>query len=438
MIKNYSVRTDLALEEKERFESDHVEISGVVLEEDYDEASELRVTRVEIKTENGAKAMGKPVGTYLTIETPNLAMPDEKSQTVIAEKVCSFIKELIRKFEVKDKDLSILVVGLGNREVTPDSLGPCVADHLSVTRHIVKEYGKYAIGVDDAPMISAVVPGVMGQTGMESAEIVRGIVSETNPDVIIAVDALAARNSKRLNRTIQIADTGIHPGSGVGNHRNGMTMETLGVPVIGIGVPTVVDAATIVNDTMENFIRALESSDSLKGVGEVLRSYNAGEKYEFVKELISPHLNGMFVTPKDVDEMVHHISHTLSEAINMLFSAGSGRSEAQEKRTKHTLSEVIERTMSDGGSISDIRKRTRTEEADDPVSVFLSGNDLFDFGRNVVGSNVWFPNSYFFGCGRDVHAAACIFEQKPAKNSSRVFYRTILSVSSDSRVCDGA
>ena len=348
MIKNYSVRTDLALEEKERFESDHVEISGVVLEEvqklmkdeqalfsdgnisqeDYDEASELRVTRVEIKTENGAKAMGKPVGTYLTIETPNLAMPDEKSQTVIAEKVCSFIKELIRKFEVKDKDLSILVVGLGNREVTPDSLGPCVADHLSVTRHIVKEYGKYAIGVDDAPMISAVVPGVMGQTGMESAEIVRGIVSETNPDVIIAVDALAARNSKRLNRTIQIADTGIHPGSGVGNHRNGMTMETLGVPVIGIGVPTVVDAATIVNDTMENFIRALESSDSLKGVGEVLRSYNAGEKYEFVKELISPHLNGMFVTPKDVDEMVHHISHTLSEAINMLFSAGSGRSEA--------------------------------------------------------------------------------------------------------------
>ena len=327
MIKNYSVRTDLALEEKERFESDHVEISGVVLEEDYDEASELRVTRVEIKTENGAKAMGKPVGTYL-IETPNLAMPDEKSQTVIAEKVCSFIKELIRKFEVKDKDLSILVVGLGNREVTPDSLGPCVADHLSVTRHIVKEYGKYALDGEANRLVSAVVPGVMGQTGMETVEIVRGIVSETNPDVIIAVDALAARNSKRLNRTIQIADTGIHPGSGVGNHRNGMTMETLGVPVIGIGVPTVVDAATIVNDTMENFIRALESSDSLKGVGEVLRSYNAGEKYEFVKELISPHLNGMFVTPKDVDEMVHHISHTLSEAINMLFSAGSGRSEA--------------------------------------------------------------------------------------------------------------
>ena len=169
-------------------------------------------------------------------------------------------------------------------------------------------------------MISAIVPGVMGQTGMESSEIVRGIVAETHPDIVIAVDALAARNSRRLNRTVQIADTGIHPGSGVGNHRIGMTKESLGVPVIGIGVPTVVDAATIVNDTMENFIRALESSDALRGVGRELRSYNAGEKYEFVKELIAPHLNGMFVTPKDVDELIHHISHTISEAINMLFT----------------------------------------------------------------------------------------------------------------------
>ncbi|WP_072525566.1 GPR endopeptidase [Clostridium sp. Marseille-P3244] len=323
MLRNYSVRTDLALEEKEQFESDNVEIPGVVLEEDYDEKSEIRVTRVEIETENGAKAMGKPVGTYLTLETPNLAVPDEESHVEIAEKLCGYIRELIDKNDVrKDKDLSVLVVGLGNREVTPDALGPYVADHLSVTRHIVKEYGKYAMGMERADMISAIVPGVMGQTGMESAEIVRGIIRETHPDIVIAVDALAARNSRRLNRTVQIADSGIHPGSGVGNHRIGMTRESLGVPVIGIGVPTVVDAATIVNDTMENFIRALESSQSLKGVGEVLKSYNEGEKYEFVKELIAPHLNGMFVTPKDVDEMVHHISHTISEAINMLFASG--------------------------------------------------------------------------------------------------------------------
>ncbi|HJA05798.1 MAG TPA: GPR endopeptidase [Candidatus Mediterraneibacter pullicola] len=320
MLRNYSVRTDLALEEKERFESDNVEISGVVLEEEYDEEKELKVSRVEIRTENGAKAMGKPAGTYLTLESPNLALPDEDLQMGIATELCRYMKELIDKnISGKEKDISILVVGLGNREVTPDALGPYVADHLTVTRHIVKEYGKYAMGEEQSHLISAIVPGVTGQTGMESAEIVRGIVRETNPDIVIAVDALAARNSRRLNRTVQIADTGIHPGSGVGNHRSGMTKESLGVPVIGIGVPTVVDAATIVNDTMENFIRALESSDALKGVGEVLRSYNTGEKYEFVKELIAPHLNGMFVTPKDIDEMVHHISHTISEAVNMLF-----------------------------------------------------------------------------------------------------------------------
>lgn len=331
MLRNYSVRTDLALEEKERFESDNVEIPGVVLEEDYDQEREIRITRVVIETEKGAKAMGKPAGTYLTLETPNLALPDDDTHMEIASELCRHIRELIDKNIERDKakkegagkkdgDLSVLVVGLGNREVTPDALGPYVADHLAVNRHIIKEYGKYAMGMERVNMISAIVPGVMGQTGMESSEIVRGIVAETHPDIVIAVDALAARNSRRLNRTVQIADTGIHPGSGVGNHRIGMTKESLGVPVIGIGVPTVVDAATIVNDTMENFIRALESSDTLKGVGRELRSYNAGEKYEFVKELIAPHLNGMFVTPKDVDELIHHISHTISEAINMLFT----------------------------------------------------------------------------------------------------------------------
>lgn len=238
MVRNYSVRTDLALEEKERFESDNVEIPGVILEEDYDEEREIRVTRVEIETENGAKAMGKPVGTYLTLETPNLAVPDDEEHMEIASELCRHLRELIEKNDRRaGEDLSVLVVGLGNREVTPDALGPYVADHLCVTRHIVKEYGKYAMGMEHANLISAVVPGVTGQTGMESAEIVRGIVNETHPDLVIAVDALAARNSKRLNRTVQIADTGIHPGSGVGNHRCGMTEESLGVPVIGSECP---------------------------------------------------------------------------------------------------------------------------------------------------------------------------------------------------------
>ena len=320
MLEKYSVRTDLALEEKERFESDNVEISGVVLEEEYDKEREIRITRVKVETENGAKTMGKPVGVYLTMEAPNRAVPDEDYHREVSVKLSEYIEELIRGRSLDTDDLSVLVVGLGNRQVTPDALGPYVADNLCVTRHIVKEYGKYAMGMEHARLVSAIVPGVMGQTGMETLEIVKGVVDETKPDLVIAIDALAARNTRRLNRTIQIADTGIHPGSGVGNHRNGLTKESVGVPVIGIGVPTVVDAATIANDTMENLIDALETSEILKGVGDVLRTYNSAEKYELVKELISPHLNGMFVTPKDEDELVKQISYTISEALNMLFT----------------------------------------------------------------------------------------------------------------------
>ncbi len=320
MLEKYSVRTDLALEEKERFESDNVEIPGVVLDEEYDKEREIRITRVKVETENGAKTMGKPVGMYLTVEAPNMAVPDEDYHREVSVKLAGFIQELIQGRDLDTEDLSVLVVGLGNRKVTPDALGPYVADNLCVTRHIVKEYGKYAMGMEHARLVSAIVPGVMGQTGMETLEIVKGVVNETKPDLVIAIDALAARNTRRLNRTIQIADTGIHPGSGVGNHRNGLTKESVGVPVIGIGVPTVVDAATIANDTMENLIDALESSEMLKGVGDVLRTYNSAEKYELVKELISPHLNGMYVTPKDEDDLVKQISYTISEALNMLFT----------------------------------------------------------------------------------------------------------------------
>ena len=317
MLEKYSIHTDLALEEKERFESDHVEVQGVILEEEYDKEREIRITKVKIETEKGARAMGKPVGTYITMEAPNMAVPDEEYHREISEELAKYIKELIK---IEKEDYVVLVAGLGNRQVTPDALGPHVVDNLAITRHIVKEYGKYAMGEDAVHMTSAIVPWVMAQTGMETLEIIKGIVKETKPDLVIAVDALAARNSKRLNRTIQIADTGINPGSGVGNHRNGITEETIGVPVIAIGVPTVVDAATIVNDTMENLIAALETSETLKGVGVVLQGYNATEKYELIKELISPHLNGMFVTPKDIDETIKRIGYTISEGLNILFS----------------------------------------------------------------------------------------------------------------------
>lgn len=324
MVEKYNIRTDLALEEKERFESDQVEVQGVVLEEEYDKEREIRVTTVRIETENGAKTMGKPVGTYLTIEAPNLSSPDEGIHREVSEELAKYLIEVMKKIiPESEHDKEVLVIGLGNRQATPDALGPYVADNLNVTRHIVKEYGKYATLEEMNCVVSAIVPGVMALTGMETAEIIKGVVRETKPDLLIVIDALAARNSRRLNRTIQIADTGINPGSGVGNYRNAITKETIGVPVIAIGVPTVVDAVTIVSDTMENLLSALETSESLKGVGLVLGGYSEAEKYELIKELIAPNLNSMFMTPKDIDETVKRLSYTISEGLNLAFSGQS-------------------------------------------------------------------------------------------------------------------
>ena len=306
MLGSYNIHTDLAREDKERFESDNVEISGVSVEEFYDEEHEIRVTEVKILTENGAKSMRKPIGTYITMEMANLASPDEEYHHVVAEELSKYVGNVLQMDNDKE-DYTVLVVGLGNRDVTPDALGPHTVECLNVTRHIVKEYGKYAMGEEAVHMVSAIAPGVMAQTGMESYEIIKGIVETIHPDAVIVVDALAARNTKRLNRTIQIADTGIHPGSGVGNHRNEISKETLGIPVIAIGVPTVVDAATIVRDTMENLLSTLESDD----------------KYEMMQELIAPHLYGMFVTPKDIDESIDRIGATIAEGLNVLFTKGA-------------------------------------------------------------------------------------------------------------------
>ena len=301
MFDSYSIHTDLALEDKERFECDNVEVSGVSVEETYNEEMEMRITEVKSLTENGAKTMRKPIGTYITMEMQNLVLPDEEYHKDVSKELAKQIKSVL---PIDKEEYTALVVGLGNRDVTPDALGPHTVDCLDITRHIVREYGKCALGNDTCQMISAIAPGVMAQTGMESFEIIKGIVDTIEADVVLVVDALAARNTKRLNRTIQIADTGIHPGSGVGNHRNEISKETLGVPVIAIGVPTVVDAATIVRDTMENLISTLDNED----------------KYEIMQDLIAPHLYGMFVTPKDIDEAIDRIGVTIAEGLNLLFS----------------------------------------------------------------------------------------------------------------------
>lgn len=295
-------RTDLALEVRESFPDDDVEIQGVVLKEDYNKRKDIKVTTVEIKDEKGAKAMGKPIGTYITIEAPELDRHDEGIHKPVTEEIVKYIKMLAGDFKEKE----VLVAGLGNREVTPDALGPWVVDNLFITRHLIKELGKEFKEQHKLGNVSGIAPGVMAQTGMETGEILLGIIEKTRPDLLIVIDALAARSTERLNKTIQITDTGISPGSGVGNNRKALNKENLGIDIIALGVPTVVDAATIVNDRLWGFMSKQEFSEQ--------------EIYGFINEVNEEAIENMFVTPKNIDESVKRMSYTISEAINQCFN----------------------------------------------------------------------------------------------------------------------
>ena len=297
--KMFEIRTDLAVETSEK-RPDGKEISGLFVEKEK-RGEDITITKVCIETQKAAKTMGKPRGTYISIEADQMMEEDNDYHREISEIFSEQLKNFLPKQYQKKK---ILVIGLGNREVTPDALGPKVIDQLFITRHLLEEFGKYMVELEECCSISGIVPGVMAQTGMETVEILQGVVAQTKPDIVIAVDALAARSIKRLNRTIQITDTGIIPGSGVGNYRNAITKEHLGIPVIAVGIPTVVDAATIVADFCMGL---MENKQELE------------EMEETVRGMIPPKLNAMYVTSKDIDEAVNRLSYTISEGLNMTF-----------------------------------------------------------------------------------------------------------------------
>lgn len=279
-----SIRTDLALESQESLQRKQTEIPGVQIKRRSHALGLVRTTIVKIIDKEGEQALHKPKGSYITMEIPDPDPQDEQVYDAITQELCRYLLRLLKKHQPE----SVLVVGLGNRDITPDALGPRVVHQLHVSRHIAEHFGRQMVPGGGSCVLSCIAPGVMGQTGMETVEIVRGIVKETKPTLVMAIDALAARSLKRLNSTIQITDTGISPGSGVFNDRMGLNRETLGVPVIGIGVPTVVDAATIVAETL--------GQDSTDGFGK---------------------LREMFVTPKDVDETLKMLSETVARAINL-------------------------------------------------------------------------------------------------------------------------
>lgn len=321
MHEKFDIYTDLAVENKERFQNDNVEISGVKVYERIDEKYGVKLTKVEIISSEGANIMGKPMGKYVTIESENIGVwgNDRLKKKQLGKVMARELYGLLPIKKKEDiKELSVLVVGLGNKDITPDSLGPYVVANLEVTRHIFmlkNNHGK-------SKGISAMLPGVMAQSGMESAEMIEGIVKQIRPDVVICIDALAAGTTKRLVNTIQLADTGINPGAGIGNHRKGINKKELGVPVIAIGIPTVIHAATIVSDTMDEIIRVLSEIPVLKENGShgVLQAFNENEKNGLIRELLEPKLGDMFVTPKDIDESIKIMAEIVAYGINLIFS----------------------------------------------------------------------------------------------------------------------
>lgn len=322
-----SIYTDLAVEERESFPGDGGESPGVSLREWEKEEAGIHLTEVVIKTEEGAGNMGKPMGTYVTLEALALAERDEDFHREVSEELAARISGLLALHQIgtggNGRAPSILAVGLGNENATPDALGPLVLKHLQMTRHLTGGCGEEFAGGKKYPALSGIIPGVMAQTGMETAEILKGVIAETRPDAVLAVDALAARSVRRLGVTIQLSDAGIHPGSGVGNHRNSLTRETLGVPVIAIGVPTVVGAAAIVHDTVGALVAALKEGGEA-GYGDMVEHMDGRDQYQLIREVLEPQIGPMYVTPHNIDERVENLSFTISEAIHMALFGGNG------------------------------------------------------------------------------------------------------------------
>ena len=286
-------RTDLAVEATQLWQEqagETTQLRGVQARDSVREG--YKVTTVRILDESGAQALGKPVGTYITVELDGLLRREEDAFPRAARALAAELRGLL---DLKEGD-AVLVAGLGNRAITPDGIGPKAADYTLVTRHLVEQvpeqFGAFR-------PVSALAAGVLGTTGMESGELISAVVEKTRPACVLAVDALASRSLRRVGRTVQLSDTGIVPGSGVGNHRMALNRETLGVPVIAIGVPTVVDAATLACDLLSEAGREDLDPAALSGAGE-----------------------NLIVTPREVDTQVGDLAKVIGDGIDLALQSG--------------------------------------------------------------------------------------------------------------------
>lgn len=294
--------TDLAIEIQEECSGRQGEIPGVVLEQYKEDGKGIRVTKIQIQTADGAKRMGRPIGNYMTLESADKEHSDEHSDKNLSgtklpdtNLLASYINELL-----PSSAHSFLIVGLGNANMTADALGPLTIEKMAQS------------GM--ASYTSMIVPGVFAQTGMESCEIIQGIVQQTSPDCIITIDALAARSAFRLGTTVQLTDTGIRPGSGVGNARKGITKENMNIPVIAIGIPTVVSAAAIVSDAMDS-LKQIGYNETILGSIAML---DKEEYYQLISEVFAPELGSLFVMPKNLDEELDTMSSLLAASLSQV------------------------------------------------------------------------------------------------------------------------
>lgn len=320
-VGNISLRTDLAIEISNALKLDKdesYEIPGVEVKQKNDIEESIAITKVRILNEEGEKNMGKPIGDYITIESNGL----KQNNPELHEKIINILAESVRSLlpEKKQEKLNVLVIGLGNRFATPDTLGPKVANQVFVTRHVALKAPELI--EEGVCYLSSFAPSVMGLTGIETAEIIQGIAENVKPDCIIAIDALAARSASRINTTIQITNTGISPGAGVGNKRKELNEESIGCKVIAIGVPTVVDTVTLVSDALNDLIAHMLKHAEHSPFYDMLKDLTEQEHYQLIKESIYPEISDLFVTPKEMDEVMEYLSSIISNGINLAVHSG--------------------------------------------------------------------------------------------------------------------
>ncbi len=317
-----TIQCDLALEAKEmvtEIQGEDYVIPGVSVDTE-SVHSYIHITRVHVESEEGQKQLGKEPGHYVTLEMPARFYGQQKVYEEMC-KVCAKELSSLTNQYLKTENDSVLVIGLGNWNITADALGPRVIHSLMITRHL-KEYMPEEIDEGIRP-VCGISPGVLGLTGIETGEIVRGLVEKLKPKMVIAIDALCSRKVERVNTTIQFSDTGITPGAGVGNKRQAINQASLGIPVIAIGVPTVVDAATIAGDSIDWVLKRLgEQMQAQKPLYQFLKELEGEDKYELIRESIAPAFGNFIVAPKEVDTIIEDISRVIANGINISLHRG--------------------------------------------------------------------------------------------------------------------